>query len=30
MPGATHGKGAATTAQHPEKTAKQPSPVQIH
>jgi hypothetical protein len=30
MPAAMHGKGAATTAQHPEKTAKQPSPVQIH
>jgi hypothetical protein len=30
MPGAVHSKGAATPPQHPEKTATQPSPVQIH
>jgi uncharacterized protein (DUF2147 family) len=30
MPGAIHGKNAATPAPHPEQTAKQPSPVQIH
>jgi Uncharacterized protein conserved in bacteria (DUF2147) len=30
MPGAAHGKGAAIPAPHPEKTARQPSPVQIH
>ena len=30
MPAAVRGKGAATPAQHPEQTARQPSPVQVH
>ncbi len=30
MSGAAHGKGAVIPAPHPEKTARQPSPVQIH
>ncbi len=30
MPGAVHNKGASTAAPQPERTAKQPSAVQIH
>jgi hypothetical protein len=30
MPAAVRGKGAATPEQHPEQTARQPSPVQVH